>query len=459
VAWYDAINPWAGRDVGQKADYGLPGYADRAAGLQRAYQGAYGPDRQSSFRGGQQDLVGRLQRMASGEDSQSRAELQRSYGQATANQLGLAASARPGQGPMAARLAAQNVGRMQAGMAGDQALAGIAERNAATGQLAGVLGQARGQDIGQLQANDAFNQAMRQQELQNAELQQRGNLAFQGALAAQPSEWEKTAALFEGGAKAYANYATGGASGAAEGGRAKMADGGVVTRPTNALIGEAGPEAVIPLHRLPEILGRLAKMIKGGAAGRYQGQSPGEEEPLDFDDDARRSGEEDEHWTTPRVPPQTEARAKSTTWNGAYFPPVNVGDQDDGGYGRTRRVALDSRSHDADRGVYYEPVARTKQTARPSAPEPARAPVATATYGPPAPSATYGPPAPLVTTVQGGSTWHPADKQQMDIYYAAQRAAATRNGAATPNMFGPYGVPKGMSVGDWRALLAGLGVK
>lgn len=42
-----------------------------------------------------------------------------------------------------------------------------------------------------------------------------------------------------------------------------LADGGVVTGPTPAMIGEAGPEAVIPLAKLPGMMGSM-----GGGAGR-----------------------------------------------------------------------------------------------------------------------------------------------------------------------------------------------
>ena len=35
----------------------------------------------------------------------------------------------------------------------------------------------------------------------------------------------------------------------------KFADGGIVSGPTRALIGEAGPEAVIPLHKLDSMIG------------------------------------------------------------------------------------------------------------------------------------------------------------------------------------------------------------
>jgi len=40
------------------------------------------------------------------------------------------------------------------------------------------------------------------------------------------------------------------------GGLVPFADGGIVTKPTNALIGEAGPEAVIPLDKIDSIGGR-----------------------------------------------------------------------------------------------------------------------------------------------------------------------------------------------------------
>lgn len=41
------------------------------------------------------------------------------------------------------------------------------------------------------------------------------------------------------------------------GGERAMATGGIVTRPTRALVGEAGPEAVIPLDKLPSLVERL----------------------------------------------------------------------------------------------------------------------------------------------------------------------------------------------------------
>jgi hypothetical protein len=43
----------------------------------------------------------------------------------------------------------------------------------------------------------------------------------------------------------------------AVGGAFGLKDGGVVTQPTKAVVGEAGPEAVIPLDRISEILAKL----------------------------------------------------------------------------------------------------------------------------------------------------------------------------------------------------------
>ena len=48
-------------------------------------------------------------------------------------------------------------------------------------------------------------------------------------------------------------------------GRAYLAVGGIVTRPTKALIGEAGPEAVIPLNQIRQVMADLGKSGGGGA--------------------------------------------------------------------------------------------------------------------------------------------------------------------------------------------------
>jgi len=50
-----------------------------------------------------------------------------------------------------------------------------------------------------------------------------------------------------------------------------LASGGVVTGPTSAIVGEAGPEAVIPLSRLPEMVSRLRPVMVGDSGGRGGG--------------------------------------------------------------------------------------------------------------------------------------------------------------------------------------------
>jgi hypothetical protein len=52
-----------------------------------------------------------------------------------------------------------------------------------------------------------------------------------------------------------------------------FANGGVVTGPTNALIGEAGPEAVIPLDRLNEVMGSQQGASNAQSSARGQATS------------------------------------------------------------------------------------------------------------------------------------------------------------------------------------------
>lgn len=88
-----------------------------------------------------------LRRLARGEDSYSAEQLRGSLQQNLAAQRSMAASAAPGNQAMAARTAAIQGGRMGAGLAGQQALAGIAERQAAQQSLMNALLQQRQQDL------------------------------------------------------------------------------------------------------------------------------------------------------------------------------------------------------------------------------------------------------------------------------------------------------------------------
>jgi len=88
-----------------------------------------------------------LRRLASGQDSVSAEQLRQGLQQNIAGQMSMAASARPGMAPMAARAAMMNAGRAASGMAGQQALAGLQERQMAHQGLANMLMQQRQQEL------------------------------------------------------------------------------------------------------------------------------------------------------------------------------------------------------------------------------------------------------------------------------------------------------------------------
>lgn len=88
-----------------------------------------------------------LRRIISGQDSLSREQLRQGMQSNIAAQRSMAASAAPSNAPMAALHAAQNIGRIGAGMSGQAALAGIQERQAAQQALAQMLLQERQQNL------------------------------------------------------------------------------------------------------------------------------------------------------------------------------------------------------------------------------------------------------------------------------------------------------------------------
>lgn len=92
----------------------------------------------------------RLSALSRGQHSLSAEQLRQGLQQQQAMQQSMAASARPNNAAMAARTAAMQAGRNSSGMAGNQAMAGIAERNAATAQLGQML---QGQSALELQAS------------------------------------------------------------------------------------------------------------------------------------------------------------------------------------------------------------------------------------------------------------------------------------------------------------------
>lgn len=88
-----------------------------------------------------------LERQASGQDSLSAEQLRQGLARNMAAQRSAAASASPANGPMAALMAQQQMGRMGAGMSGQAAQAGIQERQAAQQALAQLIMQQRQQDM------------------------------------------------------------------------------------------------------------------------------------------------------------------------------------------------------------------------------------------------------------------------------------------------------------------------
>ena len=88
-----------------------------------------------------------MRRRAMGQDSLSAEQLRQGLGQQLAMQRSMAASASPQNAPMAARTAAMQMGRASQGMAGNAAMAGIAERQAAEQALAKMIMEQRQQDI------------------------------------------------------------------------------------------------------------------------------------------------------------------------------------------------------------------------------------------------------------------------------------------------------------------------
>jgi hypothetical protein len=94
-----------------------------------------------------QQALGGLQAIANGQNSVSGMQLQQAMQQNLAQQRSLAAGASPQNSAMAARTAAIQGGHINSGLAGQQAVAGLQERNQAWNQYGQLLGTMRGQDL------------------------------------------------------------------------------------------------------------------------------------------------------------------------------------------------------------------------------------------------------------------------------------------------------------------------
>jgi hypothetical protein len=196
-------NQWRDQDRG---NYNLPGY-DQRQGRLTGLAGTAAPT--SSFRNDQAGLADMLRARANGAESLSAMQLRRDAGANIAQQQALAASGRPGNAALAARMASQNAGRIGTSLSGNTAMAGIAERDSAARALAGLAGQARDQDINASFGQQQINQGWSQQELDNARMQQQGGMAYEndraqrfGVASQQPTSGEQYLGLIQGGASA-----------------------------------------------------------------------------------------------------------------------------------------------------------------------------------------------------------------------------------------------------------------
>jgi hypothetical protein len=160
-----------------QSNFNLPGYQqgmNQRAGLADQY-GRQG----SQFSGQQGMLAGMLMQQARGQGpSLADMQMQRGMQQAQAQQQSMAASGR-GNAALGARQAMQNTGNAAQQLAGQGAMARVAEQRQAQGLLGNVLQGARGQDINQQQANSQAQLQALQQQLQLQQLQQGGMMGYE----------------------------------------------------------------------------------------------------------------------------------------------------------------------------------------------------------------------------------------------------------------------------------------
>jgi hypothetical protein len=169
---------------------GLQSEARRASDFAGASQGRFG------VLGGEADTEREyLRRIARGEESVSAGQLRNALQQNQAQQQSMAAGARGGNQAMAARQAAMTAGRQGAGLAGQQATAGIQERQSAQQALGNMLLQQRQQELSGL--GQARGQAIQ---------------GYGGGFdrsATQPTQNEQLLELLKTGAQAYGTYQKG----------------------------------------------------------------------------------------------------------------------------------------------------------------------------------------------------------------------------------------------------------
>lgn len=151
MSWYNPgswnwgkANPfnWGDESESAKAQRGdLKNQADQADAFRDQAQAGYGS--LTTEAGGMRDM---LRRQATGENSLSAEQLRQGLQQQQASQMSMAAGAAPQNAAMAARTGAIQMGRNQATMAGQAAMAGIAERQAALKAWQDAILEQRRQD-------------------------------------------------------------------------------------------------------------------------------------------------------------------------------------------------------------------------------------------------------------------------------------------------------------------------
>jgi hypothetical protein len=180
----DLVGSDPGADVEKLRKQQLAQQAAAAGGFADQAQGNYA---NMTAQGNAQ--LGALRDLQSGRNSVSAEQLRQGLQQQQAAQMSMAAGASPNNAAMAARNAAMNMGRAGYGMAGQQAIAGLQERNQATQNLSGLIQGMRGQDV-------------------NASLGSRGNAITgygAGNAGAPEKSWiDKYGPAIQAGAQAYA---------------------------------------------------------------------------------------------------------------------------------------------------------------------------------------------------------------------------------------------------------------
>lgn len=143
MSWYNPFswNDSPDEDLEQQRKQNLLANAGAAGAFAGQAQANYG-----ALTGQGMQALQQLGAQANGANSVSQMQLAQALQQAQGQQQSIAAGASPANAAMAARTAAIQSGRLAAGAAGQQAVAGQQERNQAMQQYAGLLQGLRGQD-------------------------------------------------------------------------------------------------------------------------------------------------------------------------------------------------------------------------------------------------------------------------------------------------------------------------